>query len=199
MKKYLLGITLLTCLLIMGKAHALTFYDQCEGPYVGAFGGANWMDVRTLHHHPRVKTDFNTGYHAGLQAGYRFALPVRVEGEVSYRRNTLNHLKVDHEKFKPHMNTQTWAYMANAYYDLNLHPELRPYVGAGVGYARTSAHVRHEDVSFKGKDDGFAYQGIAGVNYALCEKTDLGLEYRYFAGRKNVNDHSLGLAIKRYF
>lgn len=198
MKKYLLSITLLACLFIAGKGYSLTFYDQCEGPYVGAFGGANWLQTDTIRH-PRLKAEFNTGYLAGVHAGYRFAYPIRVEGEASFRRNTLNHVKAEGQKFKPHAHTQTWAYMANAYYDLNIHPELRPYVGGGIGYARTNAKIRHEDLTVRGKDDGFAWQGIAGANYALCEKTDLGLEYRYFSSKKHVKDHSVAVALNQYF
>jgi opacity protein-like surface antigen len=63
--------------------------------------------------------------------------------------------------------------MFNSFVDLDMTPEIRPYVGAGVGLA--SVTLRNET------DSTFAYQLMAGVNYIpqSFPLLELGLGYRY--------------------
>lgn len=174
--------------------------------YVGAFGGANWLNFRNVHD---VKPKMKLGYAAALSLGYKFNNQFRVEGEVAYRRNHIKSREfVDSfENSKISGFTYSWSYMANFLYDFKgvscYLPNVTPYVGVGVGYTHLGAHVKiHQDdenVSIKGKGNGLAGQAIAGVSYSLSKATSLGLEYHYFAGRAHVRDHSLGLALRQSF
>jgi outer membrane autotransporter protein len=184
-------------------------HQSCWGGrfYVGAFGGANWLNFHHLGND--FKPKMKIGYAAALSLGYKFNNGFRVEGEVSYRRNQMKDREFadSFESCKLSGSTYSWAYMANFLYDLDCVscylPNIVPYVGVGVGYTHIGAHVklRHDDghISDKGKDNGIAGQAIAGISYRLTDETSLGLEYRYFVAREHARDHSVGLALRQSF
>jgi outer membrane protein OmpA-like peptidoglycan-associated protein len=70
-------------------------------------------------------------------------------------------------------------------YDIPLTQRLTFSVGAGAGAART--HLDAPNAGFPGPnapvddhDWNFAWQGIAGLSYAVTDRIDLTLNYRYF-------------------
>jgi opacity protein-like surface antigen len=73
-------------------------------------------------------------------------------------------------------SVRTFTLMANAWYDVDMGSNFKPYVGGGVGYADNE--VKHGLV-FNGSGGDFAWQLGAGVNYQISEKTSVGLGYRY--------------------
>lgn len=200
MKKYLLTAILMLCL--FNNAHA--------DFYIGVLGGVNLMDVEKI---DDFKLDMKTGYTVGGALGYRSSpcSPMRVEAEVAYRCNGLDTGKYDFSQFDSSASVSasvdTLTCMANGYYDIKTGCRLTPYIGGGIGYARRSikanASVEGEtplSVTARLHRDDFAYQGIAGVSYALCADVDVGVEYRYFNTLDSkANEHFIGLAIKRYF
>lgn len=234
MKKFLSICSFWICLFLMANIYANPSYGQqdypqpcpytnqcvgrCEDPcvgrcdrscwggrfYVGAFGGANWLN---FHHHIHdFKPKIQVGYAAALSLGYKFNNGFRVEGEVAYRRNRTKDEKVA-DYYKLSSSAYSWSYMTNFLYDFDCVscylPNIIPYVGLGVGYTHIGAHasVRSDDAHFseKATSDGLAGQAIGGVNYRLTNDTSLGLEYRYFVGREHARDHSLGLALRQSF
>lgn len=180
---------------------------QCEPScgrfYVGLFGGANWLNMSKLHGF-RLKS--KTGFTGAASLGYAFDNGFRVEGEVSYRRN---HLDFTHgyTSGKGHGSIHSWSYMANVLYDFHQFscycPNVVPYIGFGLGYTQNhidvKAHDAYSKAKAKGKSNGLAGQGIAGVGYRLTDSTTLAVEYRYFVGKKHVHDHSVGLALRQSF
>lgn len=230
MKKILVLLSSMLCLVTASNANAYQQYtEQCVGQctypytdscvgqcepscgriYVGAFGGANWLNIKKQHGF-HVKT--KTGFAGGLSAGYKFNNGIRVEGEVAYRQNKIdsNHVKKhareylgDYADIKVDGKFHTWSYMANFLYDFENCSDFVPYLGFGLGYAEQHGKVKGELEGFKSSDrgsrKGFAYQGIAGVGYNLTESTTLALEYRYFKGEKKLNDHGLCLAVRQSF
>ena len=189
---------------------------QCEpscGFYVGAFGGANWLNIRKMDGF-RLKS--KTGYTGALSLGYKLDNGFRFEGEVGYRRNRL-HAKDRDDVFysgydkRNHGSRYTWSYMANFLYDFEevscYIPNVVPYVGFGLGYAHSHTDIKgHGEYSKeyskernKKSGNGFAYQGIAGVGYRLTDTTTLGVEYRYFAGKNHTHDNAVGLALRQSF
>ncbi|WP_068471410.1 outer membrane protein [Candidatus Protochlamydia phocaeensis] len=224
MKKILTLISSVICLFVASTASANPCYEsysnECANVcvnecapghfYVGAFGGANWLN---FHHFHGVKPKMKVGYTGALSAGYKFSSGVRVEGEIAYRRNELKtrseefstYDSLHHVKVKGH--THSWAYMANVLYDFDQVSDclygITPYVGVGVGYAKIHAQIKARDgynhVRFNGHSDGFAYQAIAGADYRLTEKTSIGVKYTFFEGRKKAQDHSVGVALTQAF
>ena len=74
-------------------------------------------------------------------------------------------------------SVQTWALMANAWFDLKNDTEFTPYIGGGVGYAISKFQG---GAVYDGVDGNFAWQMGVGVNVAVSEETSLGVGYRYF-------------------
>lgn len=65
------------------------------------------------------------------------------------------------------------ALMSNVYFDFVNASALTPYVGFGVGGARVENELGERDAAF-------AYQGRAGVEFAMSRNLSLGAEYVYF-------------------
>jgi opacity protein-like surface antigen len=77
---------------------------------------------------------------------------------------------------------KTTAVFANLYYDFNREGTLRPYVGAGLGYADVSVQYRPSGVGIVDDSEGkFAYQVKGGATYALNETFELYAEATYRA------------------
>lgn len=202
MKKYLMFFVLMLNALSM-SAYAYNCcpgnYCQssdCSGPYVSAFGGANWLNQHKMHH---VKSTYDVGYNGGAALGYRFNQNFRGEIEGAYRNNHLDKAKWDGESVRVKGHTDTWSVMANGYWDINMNSYVTPYVGLGVGYAHVKAHFKDDYVSAKGSNSGVAGQVIVGASTRICHNTDLGLEYRYFLAKSNFHEQSVNLSLRYAF
>lgn len=169
-----------------------------QGAYVGGIAGVNLL---CPDHH--VKT--HPGFNLGAFAGYKFVscenpyLNLRLEGEISYRRNSLRKVEFHSEKAHMHGFTDSMTYMANAFYDIETCTRWTPYVGVGIGYIHDRIHGKVQGLKLRGTEDGFASQYIGGVAYRICDGMDLGLEYRYLLARKHCNEHTVAFTVKQYF
>lgn len=72
---------------------------------------------------------------------------------------------------------QTWALMANAWWDFRNDSDFTPYIGGGVGYAISKFDG---GAVYDGVDGNFAWQMGVGVDVKISEETSLGVGYRYF-------------------
>lgn len=200
MKKAIFAI--LTFLQISVMAYAGEYTTQ--GAYVGGIAGVNLLYPD---HH--VKT--HPGFNLGAFAGYKFVscenpcLNLRLEGEISYRRNTLKSFRLPTTSYKVHGFTDSMTLMANAFYDFETNTRWTPYVGIGIGYIHDRIHTKCKLEGKtvgrwgKGSEDGFASQYIGGVAYRICDGMDLGLEYRYLLAREHCNEHTVAFTVKQYF
>lgn len=195
MKKHLL--TLLAAASTFMGAHLQGSECSDDGVYVGGFAGVNFLqDMNKKVDHAK----FKPGFAGGLSLGYKFENNIRVEGEFAFRRNVLR--SFNGQNLATHsvkMAVETYSVMGNVLYDFDLCSDWTPYIGFGLGYAQNKAKVDHKNFDLSFKDDGFAYQGIAGVSYKICNKTNVGLEYRYFASKSEIKDHALALSLRRSF
>lgn len=243
MKKKIFLFAALLALTVSGVAKA-----DYEGLYWGAFGGANWVNVKSSHGHGgsgsgsnnfsnRGSIDFKTGWLAGASVGYQWCNGFSGEVEFAYRHNQIDKWKLhgfsdsssdfvtadtsSDSSFRNHSNhgsLRTWSVLANGIYEFQLDCWcIKPYVGAGIGYANSklkTGHIVFSDSSsssssetrFSGSDDrkGFAWQVIAGIAYPICDNFDLDIEYRYFQTRGgshsgNVSNNSVDVGIKYLF
>ncbi|NGX41785.1 MAG: hypothetical protein K940chlam7_00059 [Chlamydiae bacterium] len=206
--------TLILTLTVLGMitASSVQASSCCSGArqewYMGAFGGANFQDIdNTKKKGKSLSVDMDTGYYVGGYIGYSFPYcPWRIEGEVGYRRNEFKNAKVEDKEKKLSGDLVSWTYMANLIYDLDLSccgscfRYFTPYIGGGLGYACSkSSKVKLKQVKAKTRDEGWIYQGIAGLSYDLCYNADISLEYRFMSGEEDVRDHGVGLSLKQYF
>lgn len=110
-------------------------------------------------------------------AGYHLNPNVRIEGELSHRKNdgedTSLGVLITGE-------TKVTAALVNAYYDFKNTSRFTPYIGAGIGAAHGKIELTGPGGSADEDDNAFAWQGIAGVTYNLTNNVDLTTDYRYF-------------------
>ena len=198
-----------------------------QGWYIGIEAGANWIGDTDYafsdeHYYTSGKEsrtadmldgyfgslDFDTGWAALGTVGYGFEKNWRVEFEVGYRSNDVNtyfaggpsELVLEELIKAPMYNGRNgefdeWTFMVNVVYDIPLTDKLDLNIGVGAG-----ADLADFDDSSSVNDDdwNFAYQGIVGLSYALNDRLDLTLTYRYL----NVDSPSFsgdnGWSVERY-
>ncbi|SDB69470.1 OmpA family protein [Belnapia rosea] len=155
-----------------------------SGLYIGAGGGLN---IHQDSNNNGVKTKFDDIGAVGLASiGWGFGNGLRAEIEGSFRSNDIRSLNGGGRTGNSGY-FRNYAAMANVLYDFNLGLPVIPYLGVGVGYGWVDvdkaniagpggSRYRIEDV-----DGNLAYQGIAGMAFALpVPGLALTAEYRFF-------------------
>ncbi|TWA88028.1 outer membrane protein OmpA-like peptidoglycan-associated protein [Azospirillum brasilense] len=178
-KMTLRGILLGTALAAMLPTAAMA---ATEGFYVGAGAGVNWTrdaDLRFENTPTDASTSFKLGGIGDISAGYATAAGPRAELEFAWRwRNAIDSTDSSNTAVNGlGGKASSLAFMGNVLYDINTGTAFTPYIGVGAGIAQ----VRLDLGGFDDRDWVFAYQGIAGVSYALNQNLALTLDYRYFA------------------
>jgi opacity protein-like surface antigen len=189
-------------------AFATPAYAGANGPYVGIEGGValpQTTDLDVILNNTSVTpntstTEINgyrvkskTGYDVDLLAGYKLGL-LRIEAEGGHQRGSVKSLTVSAPlltdvgtasgtavtaaNFPVGNHIGVTKLMANALLDSDFGSGSRfgGYIGGGAGRAWTSYTGN--------KDSAWAYQGIAGLRYALTPNLDAGVKYEYFRTAK---------------
>lgn len=81
---------------------------------------------------------------------------------------------------------RTVSAMVNGLADFDVGGNWSAFVGGGAGVARTNYKINA--ISFQGTDSNFAWQILAGVRTAITPNLDLGLKYRYFNTKFNIEE-----------
>jgi len=126
---------------------------------------------------------FDTGFGVGAGGGYDFNF-ARLEGEVGYRKNTINKLKTqDAGDIAADGDISALSFMVNGFFDFKNRTFITPYIGGGVGAARVDLSTSTAgDAQFNGGDDMvFAYQFGFGFGNIVTDRITFDLGYRYFA------------------
>jgi len=165
---------------------------QLRGTYVSIEAGGSWVGhenflQQILYTAPPTGTTpttvlneftntFDTGWAVMGSVGYAFDNGIRAELELGYR---LNDAVQDAIGSSTHTvgELREFTIMANALYDIDLTEDLSLSIGAGAGVDRarfTISCMCLDEDSWR-----FAYQGIAGLNYALGRDMQLFVNYRY--------------------
>lgn len=154
-------------------------------------------------------TEFDSGYTVSAAAGWRFSPNLRAELELAYQTNDIKtHKGVEAAGIplgaedagvlitgSPNLGVSvgdlvddgkggidTTYLMANAFYDFNQMGKFRPYVGAGVGLGMVNVDYSPSSVEIVDDDKTvFAYQLIAGSDFAVSDRMALFAQYRYRA------------------
>jgi outer membrane protein OmpA-like peptidoglycan-associated protein len=161
--------------LIAGMATAAT--AQTDGWYVGADTGVNLVPTAKFKTSlGSVKESHDPGFVLMGDVGYGFG-PFRLEGELGWRTNGVDKLG----GVNGSGSLELFSAMANAYYDIRTGTAFTPYIGAGIGVGDVDAgKLRNSSYTLSKDDDAtFAYQGIAGVSYAVDQNVSLKLDYHY--------------------
>lgn len=177
---FILGISL-----AVGAQASAT--EANDGFYVQGNGSANWFE----------NNNFDTGFGAGGALGYKFSTGTRFEGEYAFRRSKLDNDYISTFDLSDHVHVTQHAVMGNVYQDLNIFNGcLVPYVGGGAGYSfdKVSSHGVGVTVG-----DGWAWQAMGGFTCPIADKTELGVEYKYFDGVNAQTSHGAGVNLRRFF
>lgn len=193
MKKNIL--LLLMTLVFFRDGHA----EEETSFYAKVFAGANFLQNTFTDEN---KSTYQPGYVIAGSLGYRWCYGLRVEGEYAYRRNTLRKIHLPDENSSHHGHFHTSSYMANLLWDLppcEALCNLRPFIGAGLGYDFQHLHASNSQIVFHQKWHHFAWQAIAGLAYPLFCNTEMTLEYRFHQGGCHFNNHSVGVGLEYTF
>lgn len=116
-------------------------------------------------------------------------------------------------------NLETWSFMVNGLYEISNCWCITPYVGLGIGYDDTEIkgikkhHHRHTDETLVAVDgnngrhhkkhhkdeSGFAWQILVGGLYPIDDCLELGLEYRFHHGKKDIYNNAVDLRLNWFF
>jgi outer membrane protein OmpA-like peptidoglycan-associated protein len=160
-----------------------------EGWYVSVDGGGSWVDewehLRTLQtwcgpEFREAIAAFDTGYAAFGAIGFGIS-SWRIEVEGGYRHNGIETSVWRWGRWKPGGDgdlTEVTA-MVNVLYDIPLFDRLALSIGLGAGGDYTTLELDTGWGPVDESDWRFAYQGIAGLSYAITPMTAVFLNYRY--------------------
>lgn len=175
--------SLLLCAATTAALATTATAGQIKGWYIGLEGGANWVEDWS---HTQVRdgtraglTSFDTGWVALVTAGYAWNNNFRTELELGYRQNDIDTYFTLGNATNNEGSLDESTAMLNVLYDLALMDKLS--ISFGVGAGGDFANYEHDAGGITGEDDqwNFAYQGIAGLNYMVGQRTALFLNYRY--------------------
>ncbi len=169
---------------------------QGNGWYFSGSTGLSLMENstnRSSSRHFDASTD--PGFEINGAIGKELGNGFRAEGELGYHQMSLDHITSYGVGGSGGAggDADAFSVMGNGYYDFDAGGPIKPYIGAGLGFARVSlsdatvnGHALVDD-----EDLTFAYQAMAGIGYQVNPKGTLFLGYRYFA----VDDPSFNSTI----
>jgi OmpA-OmpF porin, OOP family len=146
--------------------------------YLDAAGGvAIQQDVNIKNSGGKV--DFNPGFRSGLAVGYNFCDSFSAEFETGVIGNSIIGASADIYEI---------PMLANVIYKIPTHSAWTPYFGVGAGGAATMLRSSNVPLGFPkdATDLTFAFQGTAGLKYALGKNMELGVAYKFLG----TTDHS---------
>lgn len=123
--------------------------------------------------------DAGTGYAVGGAIGFRYDNGFRTELEYRYQSSDIDEVRFNAgaPTAAPDASLSAHLLMTNVIYEFRNSSRLTPYIGGGVGAAWVTSWTGPGDVT--DRDLTYAYQGRAGVAFALNETTRIGAEYVY--------------------
>lgn len=177
LRKILLGLVATAAM--SGVAGA----GNANGWYLSLEAGANWVDdwnSIATRNAPAVSADatFSTGWAAFGSVGYAFASHWRAELELGYRANELDSTAPAGLLWDDGDLWEATA-MANVIYDIRLADKLGLALGVGAGADYAELTDQRGGLELSDEDWNLAYQGIAGLNYAIGSRTTAFVNYRY--------------------
>lgn len=209
MKKLFAMIAVATATLMTNASpvQAWDGFGDWQSFYAGGFGGANFINDRR---HDDAKFKFNTGYVAGGFIGYKTCEGFRLEGEISYRHNKIKEIEIADFEISTKGHLDQWSYMVNAIYDMNIGSwdacgcwSIVPFVGVGIGYDNQKFkinEIEEESVFVKDKENGFAWQLMAGLLFPVSDCWEIGVEYRFHKGQaKRLYNNSVDAEVLFHF
>ncbi len=126
--------------------------------------------------------ELDLGFAGILSAGWQFENGIRLQGEFAARLNQVGEITGVGAGAPNDGDMNVYSLMADVIYGIPTGTKFTPYIGAGAGLARVNADSIGTTLATTVDDDDtvFAYQAIAGVEYAIHPNLFAGVDYRYF-------------------
>ncbi|MBI5665024.1 MAG: porin family protein [Nitrospirae bacterium] len=174
-------VVVLILIIILGGNFYASTCDAFQGPYAGINGQAGFVSDIEL---DGLDFKFDTGFGGGIAGGYDFG-PIRMEGELAYRKNSVNQINVASWRSGStdgEGDVTVTSFMVNAYFDFDNESMFIPYAGIGLGVAYISFNnVRASGVDLLDDSSSeLASQLALGVGYTVNDFLIMDLGYRYF-------------------
>jgi OmpA-OmpF porin, OOP family len=181
MRKYLLAA-------VAAAAITTPAFARDGSPYVGVDAGPLLVEELQLDVTDAAGTRFNDyatgnhkyGYDVGVNAGYDFGA-VRAEVEIAQKRAKHSSYVINGVRSDGDGYSMSRSIMGNLLLDFGDDDGFQGSVGGGLGVARTRIRVESDGFAGRGiRDNGFAWQVLAGVRYPITPNLDLGFKYRFY-------------------
>ncbi len=207
MKKLLLAVAAVALVAGAAQAREVETYVSVKGAWVNPHDS---MKNRESGEVTKVTQDV-----PGIRAALGIATPIpsgviRTELELGYM-GASDEKDITEDNYTK-VSMKAYSALANVYYDMCTTTAFRPYVGAGIGYARIKGRVKYADI--EGMDSinrwsgsALAWQVGAGVGYKITKGWYADLGYRWadygqkaHAGEKlKAKGHEVSLGLRYQF
>ena len=185
-------LLLISSILSTGFFGSTVYADEPDtsGYYARLFGAYASLDETDYGtNFGRLTTEFDDGFVVGGAIGLdtkwidRKTNALRLELEYAYRESEVDdHQLAGADLAGSNGEFSANSFMTNVIFDMFKERPISAYIGGGIGvafvnfdnFSATGTRVLDDD------DAVFAYQGIAGVEYAIDKQWSLFGEYRYF-------------------
>ncbi|MCP5432053.1 MAG: porin family protein [Alphaproteobacteria bacterium] len=138
--------------------------------YVALTGGISFLDVETT---GGADLDTDTGFGGAVALGWRYPEGFRFELQAAFEGADFDGGGITDG------DISAIEAFVNGYYDFKdsglWRNNVTPYIGVGLGGARVKVDAGPTD----GDDYALGIQGLAGLSFALTDRSELSLGYRY--------------------
>jgi opacity protein-like surface antigen len=134
---------------------------------------------------------FNAGVRADLAVGYNLNENLALEIEPGFMWNSVDTLDGYSLRSGESIDLYSVPILVNVVYRIQTGTRWTPYVGAGIGANVGTFEGKLPGLDVSDTTASFAFQGKAGVRYALTENTSVGLAYKFLG--TTDQDYSLNM------
>ncbi len=146
---------------------------QTSPYYIDGQVGAAFLQDVTIKNSGGAKASFNTGVRADVVLGYNLSDCFAVEFNTGAIWNSVDNVS------GANINLYQIPFLGNLVYKTPVWNGFSGYIGAGAGGEAALFSVNASGQSASDNDFTFAYQGLAGVKYAICKNADIGVGYKF--------------------
>lgn len=164
-------------MLLIGAANASA---QTSPYYLNGEIGASFPQDLTFKNSGGAKASFNPGVRADVLLGYNLCSAFAVEFNTGVIWNSVD--KIGGQSLSSeglNINLYQIPFLANLVYKTPVWNGFSGYIGAGAGGEAALFSANASGASASDTDFTFAYQGLAGVKYAVCKNADIGVGYKF--------------------
>jgi opacity protein-like surface antigen len=142
---------------------------------------------------PTWNATFNPGVRGDIAVGYNITGSLAAELETGFMWDSMDKINGRSlSSINQSVDLYSIPILANVVYKFQTKSAWTPYVGVGVGGIVGMFDFKNSSTSYSDTDFTLAYQGEAGVKYALTKNASIGIAYK-FLGTLNQRYYLSGI------